>query len=125
MENNMKNSGKSDFMQVGDGISADDAGWNFSGAAAKEFDNHVRKSIPLYQEAQDLIINLSDYFVSENSLVYDIGTATGEVTLNLGAKHADREGTQFIGLDVEKDMINEAQKKKNQIRAVKRFIFGG
>ncbi len=95
---------------VGDNIEAPNAGWTFGGEVPKTFDSHVRRSVPLYLEGHDLICRISDYFLSEDSCVYDLGTATGEVVLRLAERHR-RPNQRFIGIDREEGMIAEAKKK--------------
>jgi len=95
---------------VGDNINAPNAGWSFGGDVPRSFDSHVRRSVPLYTEGHDLILRISDYFLSDNSMVYDLGTATGELLLKLAERHA-APGLRFVGIDREEGMIEEARKK--------------
>ena len=46
------------MKSVGDKIKAERGNWKFSGEAAKNFDKHVKKSVPLYSTRQDLINKL-------------------------------------------------------------------
>lgn len=62
---------------VGDGIVARNSEWSFGGRVAENFTEHVRRSVPLYDEGHDLICRISDYFVQKNSTVYDLGVSTG------------------------------------------------
>ena len=41
---------------VGDNISTQNAGWKFSGEMVKDFEEHVQKSVPLYNEGLDIIL---------------------------------------------------------------------
>lgn len=95
---------------VGDDIKAPNAGWTFGGEVPKTFDSHVRRSVPFYAEGHDLIGRMSDYFLSDDSRVYDLGTATGEVLQRLAARHT-RPGQRFVGLDREEAMILAAREK--------------
>ncbi len=61
---------------VGDGIDARNATWTFSGNIAESFSSHVRRSVPLYDEGHDLICRVSDYFVHDDSVVYELGVST-------------------------------------------------
>ena len=49
-------------MNSGDKISAKNANWSFKGSVAKKFDEHISKSVPLYETTHDLYLNLSDFF---------------------------------------------------------------
>jgi tRNA (cmo5U34)-methyltransferase len=95
---------------VGDGISADNSNWSFGGEVAQHFTDHVRRSVPLYDEAHDLICRIADYFVQKNSIVYDLGASTGQLTGKLAARHEAKSGAVFVGIDSEKAMIEEARR---------------
>ncbi len=109
-------------MKVGENINVDKANWRFRGEVVKNFDEHVKKSVPLYQEGQELICRISDYFVKDGSTCLDLGCSTGELTLKLADHNKNREGANFIGIDIEKDMISLAKKKQKQ-RGIKNAKF--
>ena len=39
--------------------------WKFDEQVAKSFDTHVRKSIPLYDEVQKMVVEISEWFVRD------------------------------------------------------------
>lgn len=96
---------------VGDGIPAANARWNFAGSAADSFQSHVQRSVPHYQDGQELAAQLSDFFIRDDSRVYDIGTSLGAMLGRLVDHHANRPGVKWIGFDSEPDMVVRAQKK--------------
>jgi tRNA (cmo5U34)-methyltransferase len=93
---------------VGEGLSAENANWNFSGALVDTFDEHIQKSVPLYRKGHDLVEKLSDFFITDNSISYELGSATGKLTYQL-ASRCKKQNTRFIGIDTEKDMVAKAQ----------------
>jgi len=95
---------------VGDNITTKNAGWKFSGEMVKDFEEHVSKSVPLYHEGHDIILKISDYFVKDDSICYEIGTSTGILSYKLAKRFLDRDA-KFIGIDIEKDMIISAKSK--------------
>lgn len=101
-------------MTVGDGLKVERANWRFRGEVVDKFDEHVAKSVPLYQEGHELICNLADYFVKDGSVCYDLGCSTGSLTLKLAANNAHREGATIIGIDSEEDMIKRARVKQEE-----------
>lgn len=103
---------QADVASVGDGILAQHSAWKFSGSVVKSFDEHVRRSVPLYETAQQIVVKLSDFFVNDHSLIYDIGTSTGEVALQLGHHHRHRTNARIVGIDIEPDMIVQAEAKR-------------
>ncbi len=59
---------KSKITGVGDHIKAENARWTFGGTVAKNFSDHVKRSIPLYELGHDLVCKLSEFFVRDNSI---------------------------------------------------------
>ncbi len=97
--------------RVGDGIGAGNAGWTFAGDVAKFFSAHVRRSVPLYEEGHELICRVSDYFVHEDSLVYELGVSTGALLGRLAERHGDKRGVRFVGVDREAAMLEQARRE--------------
>lgn len=95
--------------EVGEGIRADNAGWSFDGVS-ETFDDHVRRSVPLYDQGQDLICRLSDYFVGPNCTAYDIGTSTGILARKLADWNRAKSGVRVIGVDPVESMIEQARR---------------
>ena len=92
----------------GDGILAGTGMWSFSGAVPQSFDQHVRKSVPLYHQGHELIARMSEYFVGPGSLSYEVGCSTGTVLRMLAEKHQGK-GASFVGIDIEEDMTDFAK----------------
>ena len=98
---------KKQAADAGDGIKTESASWTFGNDVPKSFSDHVKKSVPLYGLGQDLILDLSDFFVSTGSNIYDLGCSTGVLTAKLADKHSAKK-TTIIGIDCEKNMIDQA-----------------
>lgn len=101
------------MANVGDGIQADRGNWKFSGEVSKSFDEHVKKSVPLYTQGHELICDISDFFVKADSVVYELGCSTGTLSLKLAEHNKIKPKARFIGIDIEADMIAMANEKKN------------
>src|SRR3954471_11105786 len=99
---------------VGDGIVAGNASWTFSKDVAKTFSSHVSKSVPLYNEGHDLICALSDFFVQDSSVCYDLGSATGVLSSKLAKRHA-RTKARFIGIESVPEMIEQARLESGEL----------
>lgn len=106
-----KNGEKAARCSTGDSISASDANWKFSGSVVKKFRNHIQKSVPFYEEGQDLVCRLSDFFVKPDSVCYDIGCSLGDLLLKLTKHNTHKPQIKWYGIDCEPEMIQEAQKK--------------
>ena len=83
--------------------------WNFKKNVAKNFYKHINKSVPLYKEGHQLIIKLSDFFLKEKSVCYDLGCSTSDLLIGL-SKYTNKKKVKFIGFDLEKDMISVSKK---------------
>lgn len=92
---------------TGDGIHAPRAGWSFGGQTPQYFDRHVARSVPNYEAGHRLVEQLSDFFVRRDSVAYEIGTSTGTLLRQLASRHP--HGTRWIGIDLERAMIEHAR----------------
>lgn len=99
------------MSKVGDGITAGPGSWTFGADVAQSFDLHVSKSVPLYIEGHDLICNLSDYFVKNDSVVYEFGCSTGTLISKVASHCQSKSSAKFIGVDIEMNMIEQAIEK--------------
>lgn len=95
---------------TGDGINAGNANWSFSGETVAKFESHVEKSVPLYREGHDLVVKLSDYFVKNDSICYELGSSCGTLSSKLADHHHFRKA-KFIGIEKEEDMAAYATAK--------------
>jgi len=95
-------------ISAGDNINTEDGNWKFSGETVDNFDEHVKKSVPLYLEGHQIACGLSKFFVKDNSIVYEIGSSTGVLLTKLSESNQAKVDARFIGLDIEKDMVDHA-----------------
>jgi tRNA (cmo5U34)-methyltransferase len=100
---------------AGDGIHAARAGWSFGGETPQYFDRHIGRSVPNYEAGHRLIEQVSDFFVRRDSVAYEIGTSTGTLLRQLAKRHPP--GTRWIGIDVERAMIEHARGVHSQTSA--------
>lgn len=108
------------MSSVGNNIKLKKGKWTFAKSKiVKNFDNHILKSVPLYKEGHDLIINLSEFFLKDNAVCYDIGCSTGELLKKI-AQNLQIESNKYYGIDNQINMIKFA-KNKNKSKNI-RFI---
>jgi tRNA (cmo5U34)-methyltransferase len=105
-------------MKVDKNIFAKNSSWSFDKNVPKNFDKHIRKSVPLYNETHWLCEQISDFYIKDDSIVYDIGCSTGKLLNKIANRHKSKKKTKYIGLDVVKKMITYAQ-KKNKHKQIK------
>lgn len=87
----------------------DDYNWKFDKDTIENFDSHVNSSVPLYKEFHNVAIEISKYFIRDNTKIVDIGCSTG-VFLNSLKKEIDRNN-EWLGIDVSTSMIEECKKR--------------
>jgi tRNA (cmo5U34)-methyltransferase len=102
------------MAKVGDGLTLEKANWKFGGEVVQHFDEHVSKSVPLYREGHELICELSDFFIKPDSLCYELGCSTGELSVQLAAHNRAKPNARFVGVDVETEMIAAARRKASE-----------
>ena len=99
------------MKSVGDNIKAERAAWTFGGDVADSFDSHVSKSVPLYFEGHNLICGVSDFFIKNDSVVYELGSSTGVLIKKLANHNKAKTEASFIGVDIEQAMTDHAKSK--------------
>ncbi len=97
-------------MKVGDEIKIDNSNWKFNGEVVKNFEQHITRSVPFYQNGHNLICDLGDFFIKDDSIIYELGSSTGQLIYKIAKKNSFRDAL-FYGIDIEKDMINYARSK--------------
>lgn len=94
---------------VGQNINSQNANWSFGGDTPNEFDEHVKKSVPLYKEGHELICQISDYFLKNDSIAYDLGCSTGLLLKRLQMWNHLKPNIQFVGVELESKMCELAK----------------
>lgn len=95
---------------VGDSIKATNANWSFGGEVAQTFDRHVEKSVPLYHKGHTLVTQLSDFFLQDGSVAYELGCSTGQLLFALADRNSEKD-VHIIGFDLEDEMVCKAQER--------------
>lgn len=82
--------------------------WEFNQQVTDEFETHVRKSLPFYERLQEMVTSISDYFVADHEVIYDLGSSTGETIARLQQRHP-KKTLRYVGLDASTSMIEKAR----------------
>ncbi len=98
-------------------LTAIEGDWQFNSDVSKVFDKHVRKSIPFYDEIQKNVSRLSEWFIKDGSIYYDIGCSTGQTIYNIFQRHKKKK-IKIYGLDLQSKMLQLA-KKRNKSAKIK------
>ena len=100
-------------MKVDKNLFAKNSSWSFDKNVPKEFDKHIYKSVPMYHQMHWLCEELSDFYIKNDSTIYDIGCSTGALIKKLSDRHKNKKKTKFIGIDIVDKMIKFAKKNNN------------
>lgn len=97
--------------QAGDNINAGISSWDFGGKTASKFDEHIGKSVPGYQQGQQLIASYCDFFMNLTPMrIYDLGCSTGKLLEIIESRHPKKD-ISYLGIDVVPEMINFAKQR--------------
>jgi tRNA (cmo5U34)-methyltransferase len=81
----------------------------------QDFDNHILKSIPNYDVLMSSILSMSDYFITKDTTIYDVGCSTGKLlklipypNLKIGYDNSkllpqDDDNINFLDVDLNND----------------------
>lgn len=104
------------MVKVGNNISLEKSRWSFKNKeTCQAFSEHIRHSVPLYDLSQELVCKYADFFLTNNSVVYDVGCSTGNLTKKISQKYSHLK-LEIYGVDNEKEMISQAKKENNDKR---------
>lgn len=89
--------------------------FEFNAQVVDVFDNMVSRSVPLYQQVQQSTYKVALKHLQPNSIVYDLGCATG-TTLALLAENLKLPGIKLVGIDNSDSMLQACSKKLSQFK---------
>ena len=88
--------------------------WSFkSKNVAENFDQHVTQSVPLYNEIQRMVTEMSTYFIRDNDTVLDIGASTGTTLRSIDINNS-RKNISYIAIDESNEMVELCNKNLNE-----------
>ena len=74
-------------MKVDKKIKSQRSNWRFDKNVAENFDVHVLKSVPFYKISHDLSLKISEFFLKDKSICYDIGCSNGSLLNKISKKN--------------------------------------
>ncbi|MFN6475346.1 methyltransferase domain-containing protein [Nostoc sp. DedQUE07] len=106
-----------DALKVDSDIFVAPGNWEFSAQVAPKFNSHVIKSVPYYLDTQVAVAEVSDWFVRKNSLILDLGCATGSTIGDVYRRHIGKN-ISIVGIDNSAPMLAEANKSLQGFRGI-------
>ena len=92
--------------------------WSFEDEElARIFEHYVRKHVPFYDEIHRMVAELSDWFLRDGGVVYDLGTSTGECVLRIHDRHPSKD-LKFVAVDSSREMIEKAKLRLSHVPQV-------
>ena len=92
--------------------------WSFkSKNIANNFDDHVRQSVPLYDEVQRMVVEIAEYFVRDDDLIVDLGVSTGTTIKNI-KDNITRKNILSVGIDESQEMLDIAKTRLGDTKLV-------
>ncbi|MEK4197948.1 carboxy-S-adenosyl-L-methionine synthase CmoA [Cytobacillus sp. FSL K6-0265] len=88
--------------------------FSFNESVSLVFDDMVNRSVPLYKEFQNLIVQYIVKHLVKNTNIYDLGCATG-TTLILLNNLLNKTNTKFYGIDNSESMLFKANEKVKEM----------
>ena len=86
------------MSKAGDGIKAKNSSWSFKGKkVVRKFDNHISKSVPFLKEGHELVAQVSDFFVQQDSICYEIGCSTGTLINKIAGRNKGKKRLNLWG----------------------------
>ena len=79
------------------------------------FDEHIDWSIRGYSDLLDDVINLSRYFVENNTKVVDIGCSTGKLTKRIMEYNDICSSANYVGVEVAEGFFDNMDKREAQL----------
>lgn len=80
------------------------------------FDTHIEKSIRGYTQLHDDVVGLSEYFVENDTNVYDLGCSTGKTLGCIFQKNfKNKPNAKYIGIDYADGFVEDMNEKRSQI----------
>jgi len=89
-------------------IFAKNASWTFGGDVSKNFESHIEKSVPGYRLGHNRIANVSDFFLQDGSVVYELGCSTGALLRQLAERNKDKN-VKLVGVEIVLEMVQKAE----------------
>ena len=103
-------------MKIDKKITSSRSNWKFDKKVVESFEAHINSSVPFYKVSHDLTVKMSDFFIKDKSICYDLGCSKGNLLKDIQKRHFKKK-INLIGIDESKEMIKSA--KKNNTNKIK------
>jgi tRNA (cmo5U34)-methyltransferase len=91
--------------------------FEFDESVATVFDDMLARSVPMYAECQNLVVEMANRFIRNGSKVYDLGCSTGTLINLLATSLSDKSNVIYAGVDNSAPMLARAKEKLANINS--------
>jgi tRNA (cmo5U34)-methyltransferase len=84
--------------------------FSFNAEVAEVFDDMVARSVPLYRENQQMMVQILSRLLRPRDTVYDLGCSTGSALVQVGTSLKQLD-LKLVGLDTSAPMVEKARLK--------------
>lgn len=95
-------------------------GWEFTPEVTEVFDEHVRASVPYYDDIQRMVAEFSDWLLPAGGLFVDLGASTCATLAKICARHPGRRFRADL-YDEEPSMLERAKLKVGGLNVMPTF----
>jgi tRNA (cmo5U34)-methyltransferase len=79
--------------------------FSFNKFKGEDFEGHIRQSIPNYEGMRRLIPSIVQNFVMKDENIYDLGTSSGDLLLDLHSFFNENLNLSYIGYDIAPNLM--------------------
>lgn len=94
-------------------VMAEPCHWSFD-KVVDRFEEHIEQSVPNYRAGHELICRYADFFLRDDSLVYEIGCSTGAMARRFLDWNGPRPNLRYVGLDLSQQMVESARQTSGE-----------
>ena len=80
-------------MKIDKKITSSRANWKFDKKVVNSFEKHITSSVPFYKISHDLTLKMSDFFIKDKSVCYDLGCSKGNLLKDIERRHIKKKLT--------------------------------
>ena len=78
-------------MKIDKKINSSRSNWKFDKKVVDNFEDHITSSVPFYEVSHQLTVKMSDFFLKDNSICYDLGCSKGNLLKDIEKRHVKKK----------------------------------
>jgi tRNA (cmo5U34)-methyltransferase len=78
-------------MKIDKKITSTRSNFQFDKKVVESFEKHITSSVPFYEVSHNLTIKMSDFFIKNKSVYYDLGCSKGNLLRDIETRHTKKK----------------------------------